>query len=145
MIEGAAPYVQRGEDFGGFLGKLENPGFQVLGKIGESGPHFAARLRRVPECRFARAGRKNYSGGFRRLRWPTRAIRDRQNDVRGALEKCGGITQSTARVICDEAFSDFWQNGKTRVFQSFSKSGKVCPQLYVGRVQVKTAKFFCAR
>ena len=32
------PYVQRGEDFGGFLGKLENPGFQVLGKSEKVGP-----------------------------------------------------------------------------------------------------------
>ena len=71
LLKRGGPHVQRGEDFGGFSGKLENPGFQVLGKIGQSGPHFAATLRRVPDCRFARAGRKKYSGGSRRLRCAT--------------------------------------------------------------------------
>ena len=31
-LKRGGPHVQRGEDFGGFWGKLENPGFQVLGK-----------------------------------------------------------------------------------------------------------------
>ena len=30
-LKRGGPHVQRGEDFGGFLGKPENPGFQVLG------------------------------------------------------------------------------------------------------------------
>ena len=31
-LKRGGPHVQRGEDFGGFWGKPENPGFQVLGK-----------------------------------------------------------------------------------------------------------------
>ena len=32
------PYLQRGEDFGGFSGKLENLGFQVVGKLEKAAP-----------------------------------------------------------------------------------------------------------
>ena len=37
-LDSCTPDVQRGEDFGGFLGKLENPGFQVLGKPSRRAP-----------------------------------------------------------------------------------------------------------
>ena len=38
MIERAAPYVQRGEGFAGFSGKLENLGFQVFGNSEKVAP-----------------------------------------------------------------------------------------------------------
>ena len=37
-LKRGGPHVQRGEDFGGFSGKLENPVFQVLGKLSRRAP-----------------------------------------------------------------------------------------------------------
>ena len=37
-LDSCTPDVQRGEDFGGFLGKLQNPVFQVLGNPSQRAP-----------------------------------------------------------------------------------------------------------
>ena len=118
-------------EFVRFPGKLENVCFQVLGKPEKVAPG-AGSPTSVSQISPSRArSEKKYSGGPRRLWWPTGGVWTRPNVLLGPRARGGGISHWVGGARAWRDFLRISQHPKTRVFQFSPKPVKVLPPLYM--------------